>query len=314
MSALHVLVVSGGISHEREISIRSGRRVADALGRTGHRVDIVEPDAELFSRIIETKPDVVFPALHGASGEDGSLLDLLEQLGVATVGSSGKAARLAWSKSTAKSVALSAGVQVPAGVVLSRDAFRELSAESVIELISRSLTFPLVIKPEHGGSAQGVTIVREADGLARAFVEAFTYGEVALCEQYIDGTEVAVGVVDEGAGAIALPAIEIAPNDGPYGFEARYNAGETMFYVPARVSQAVHGELARVALQVHTELGLRDLSRIDLIVDREGTPWFLEANVMPGLTETSLFPLALEGAGQSLSAALDALVRKAAQR
>lgn len=294
---LAVTVLAGGISHEREVSLRSGRRVSDALGGRGHHVTLADPDASLFAHLATSIPDVVWPALHGFSGEDGALLGLLEVSGYAYVGPTASAARLAWSKPIAKTLVSRAGIDTPASITLAREAFRELGASTVLQLISQALGESLVVKPASGGSAQGVTIVTSADQLPRAMVDAYTYSDVALIERHIAGVEVSVTVIDTGDGPRALPAVEIVPLDGVYSFEARYNAGETNFFVPARVSDAVAARIAEAAVTVHETLGLDYLSRIDLIIDGLGTPWFLEANALPGLTETSSAPLAIEAAG-----------------
>jgi D-alanine-D-alanine ligase len=306
-----IVVLAGGISHERDVSLRSGRRVADALGGHGVEVELRDPDAGLLSALRQNPPDVIWPALHGASGEDGALRGLLEFLGIPFVGSLSDAARLAWDKPTAKAIVARAGVSTPRSITLPRDAFRELGADAVFEAISDELPLPLVVKPARGGSAQGVTIVDTRGELPRAMVDAYTYGDVALVEQRITGTEIAIGIIDTGDGPVALPAVEIEPLSGIYSFEARYNAGETLFYVPARLTDAVASRAAEVALAAHRALGLRHISRIDLIVDGSGTPWFLEANVLPGLTETSLLPQALEAAGHDLGWVYRALAEAA---
>lgn len=298
--SLRIVVLAGGISHERDVSLRSGRRVADSLMAHGLEVELRDPDASLLPWLREHRPDVVWPALHGASGEDGALRGLLEFLGVPFVGSRSDSARLAWDKPTAKTLVARADVATPRSITLPRDAFRELGADAVFATITEDLAGPLVVKPAQGGSAQGVTLVDEAAGLPRAMVDAYTYGEVALVEQRITGTEIAVSVIDTGDGPVALPAVEIEPLSGVYSFEARYNAGETRFYVPARVSDDIAARAAESALTAHRALGLRHISRVDLIVDGTGTPWFLEANVLPGLTETSLLPQSLEAAGHDL--------------
>lgn len=295
-----VLVLAGGISHERDVSLRSGRRVADCLTGHGVTVELRDPDASLLAYLRQSRPDVVWPALHGASGEDGALRGLLDFLGIPYVGSRADASRLAWDKPTAKTVATRAGVSTPRSITLPRDAFRELGAGSVLDEIADELPCPVVVKPARGGSAQGVTIVENREDLPRAMVDAYTYCDVALIEQKIVGTEITIGIIDSGDGPVALPAVEIEPLSGVYSFEARYNAGETRFYAPARISPEVAARAAEAALAVHTALGLRHLSRVDLIVDGAGTPWFLEANVLPGLTETSLLPQALEAAGHDL--------------
>ena len=306
-STPRVLVLAGGISHERDVSLRSGRRVADSLAEHGIQVELRDPDATLLSYLRESRPDVVWPALHGASGEDGALRGLLDFIGVPYVGSRADASRLAWDKPTAKTIVSRMGVATPASITLPRDAFRELGANSILEEISDEFSGPLVVKPAQGGSAQGVTMVDDRLLLPRAMVDAYTYWDVALIEQKITGTEIAIGIIDSGDGPVALPAVEIEPLSGVYSFEARYNAGETRFYVPARISHDVAARAAETALAAHRALGLRHLSRVDLIVDGAGTPWFLEANVLPGLTETSVLPQALEAAGHDLGWVYSAL-------
>jgi len=306
-----VVVLAGGISHERDVSLRSGRRVADSLAQHGISVELRDPDATLLSYLATTRPDVVWPALHGASGEDGALRGLLEFLGIPFVGSTSAASRLAWDKPTAKVLVARAGVSTPRSIALSRDVFRELGAQSVLDSLQDELPLPLVVKPAQGGSAQGVTLVDDRDELPRAMVDAYTYCDVALVEQKIVGTEIAIGVIDSGDGPVALPAVEIQPLSGVYSFEARYNAGETRFYTPARLDDAVTAKAAEMALTAHRTLGLRHLSRVDAIVDAAGTPWFLEANVLPGLTETSLLPQALEAAGHDLGWVYSALAEAA---
>ncbi len=306
-----VVVLAGGISHERDVSLRSGRRVADSLAEHGLKVELRDPDATLLAGLRADPPDAVWPALHGASGEDGALRGLLEFLGIPFVGARSDAARLAWDKPTAKAIVARARVATPRSITLPRDAFRELGADAVFEAIADELPVPLVVKPARGGSAQGVTIVEDRANLPRAMVDAYTYGDVALVEQRITGTEIAIGIIDTGDGPVALPAVEIEPLSGVYSFEARYNAGETLFYVPARIDHAVALAAADAALTAHRALGLRHLSRVDLIVDGAGTPWFLEANVLPGLTETSLLPQALEAAGHDLGWVYAELARAA---
>ncbi len=307
MASPRVLVLAGGISHERDVSLRSGRRVADSLSSHGITVELRDPDATLLSYLRESRPDVVWPALHGASGEDGALRGLLDFIGVPYVGSRAEASRLAWDKPTAKTIVSRAGVSTPRSITLPRDAFRELGANSILEEIRDEFSGPLVVKPAQGGSAQGVTMVDDRALLPRAMVDAYTYCDSALIEQKISGTEIAIGIIDSGDGPVALPAVEIQPLSGVYSFEARYNAGETRFFIPARIEVDVAARAEAAALAAHNALGLRHLSRVDIIVDGAGTPWFLEANVLPGLTETSILPQALEAAGHDLGWVYSAL-------
>ncbi|QYH34885.1 D-alanine--D-alanine ligase [Salinibacterium sp. M195] len=299
-SPTRVLVLAGGISHERDVSLRSGRRVADGLRAQGKQVELRDPDAGLLPYLRENKPDVVWPALHGASGEDGALRGLLDLIGVPYVGSRADAARLAWDKPTAKALVSRVDVRTPLSIALSRDSFRELGAHSILDELADELSGELVVKPAQGGSAQGVSIVTDRADLPRAMVNAYNYCDVALVEQRITGVEIAIGVLDSGMGPVALPAVEIEPVTGAYTFEARYNAGQTRFYTPARIAREHADRAAEAALAAHSALGLRHLSRVDLILDGAGTPWFLEANVLPGLTETSILPQALIAAGHDL--------------
>jgi len=310
-SPTRVLVLAGGISHERDVSLRSGRRVADGLLAQGKHVELRDPDASLLPHLRESTPDVVWPALHGASGEDGALRGLLDLIGIPYVGSRADAARLAWDKPTAKALVSRVGVRTPLSIALSRDSFRELGAHSILDELADELSGELVVKPAQGGSAQGLTIVSDRSELPGAMVNAYNYCDVALIEQRITGVEIAIGILDSGMGPVALPAVEIDPVAGTYTFEARYNAGETRFYAPARISQHNADRASEAALAAHTALGLRHLSRVDLIVDGAGTPWFLEANVLPGLTETSIFPQALVSAGHDLGSVYAALAEAA---
>ncbi|MBF4582369.1 D-alanine--D-alanine ligase [Curtobacterium sp. VKM Ac-2865] len=296
----HVVVVAGGISHERDVSLRSGRRVADSLTGYGWQVDLRDADASLLPALADTRPDVVWPALHGASGEDGALRGILEALDIPFVGSRSTSARLAWDKPTASALVARTGVKTPRSVTLSHDVFRELGAVGVLKSIAGEHPVPLAVKPARGGSAQGVTLVEDVDDLPRAMVTAYTYCDDVVVEQLIRGTEVAVGIIDTGDGPVALAPVEIVPKNGFYGFEARYNAGETTFYTPARLSPDFAAAAAAAAVAAHEALGLRHISRVDLIIDGAGTPWFLEANVLPGLTETSLVPQALSVSGFDL--------------
>lgn len=299
-SKLKIQVLAGGISHEREISLKSGRRVADALAEAGATVIIREPDSNLLKNIKKDKPDVIWPTLHGASGEDGALRDILAMVGVPFVGATADSARLAWDKSISKILIQRAGIQTPPSVTLPKETFRELDAEGVLKAVTQTLALPVVVKPARSGSAHGVTLVRKQEQLSRAMIDAYVYCDVAIIEKLVEGTELAVSVIDLGAGPMALPAVEIEPIAGQYGYQERYTAGETNYYVPARISKSATEKAHKMAIAAHEALGLRHLSRVDMIVDKKGTPWFLEANVLPGLTETSLLPQAVLASGYSL--------------
>jgi D-alanine-D-alanine ligase len=309
-----VVVLAGGLSHERDVSLRSGRRVAEALAEAGVEASVRDVDAGLLSWLRREQPDAVVPLLHGEVGEDGALREVLELAGVAYVGSPPAAARLAFDKPIAKQVVSGVGVLTPDSVALPADTFRELGAAAVMEALLARLGLPLFVKPAKGGSALGCTAVTVAEELPAAMVACFAYGPVALVERCIRGVEVSVPVFDTGSGPAAYPAVEILPDGGVYDYTARYTAGATEFVVPASVSDEVTAECARVSVAAHQALGLRDLSRSDLMIDPGGRVWFLEVNVAPGMTETSLVPLSVEAAGEDLGVLVAALADLAAAR
>ena len=309
-----VVVLAGGLSHERDVSLRSGRRVAEALRASGAEVEERDVDASLLPLLRDEPPACVLPLLHGVTGEDGALREVLELVGVPYVGSVPTACRAAFDKPVAKQVVARAGLHTPRSVALPHETFRELGAAAVMEAIVASIGLPLMVKPTKGGSALGCTVVRAPGELPGAMVNAFAYGETALVEQLIVGGEVAVPVVDTGGGPRALPVVSIEPDGGVYDYTARYTAGSTEFVVPAKLSDELAAECARVAMTAHEALGLRDLSRSDLIIDAEGIVWFLEVNVAPGLTETSTVPLSVQAAGLDLGRVMSHLVRTAIAR
>ena len=309
-----VVVLAGGLSHERDVSLRSGRRVAEALRAAGAEVEERDVDASLLPDLAAERPGCVIPLLHGETGEDGAIREVLELIGVPYVGSRPMACRTAFDKPVAKSVVERAGIRTPPSVSLPAETFRELGAAAVMTAMVERLGLPLIVKPAKGGSALGCTAVRSQSDLAGAMVNAFAYGDTALVERFVVGAEVAVPVVDTGHGPRALPVVSIEPDGGVYDYTARYTAGSTEFVVPAKLSDAVAEECSRVALTAHEALGLRHLSRSDLMVDADGTVWFLEVNVAPGFTETSLVPLSVEAAGLDLGEVLASLVRAASTR
>lgn len=313
---MHVLVLAGGLSAERDVSLRSGRRVAEALRteRPEWEVSVADVDAALLGRLQEHRPDCIIPLLHGAAGEDGALRDVLESLDIPFVGSTAAASRLAFDKPIAQQLISAEGLNTPDSVAIPQGTFRELGAAAVLDAVVARLGLPIVVKPSKGGSALGASIVHRAEDLPAAMVGAFAYGDVVLMQQFISGTEVSVGVFERDGELLALSAVEIVPEGELYDYAARYTAGTTEFFCPARLPEEAEMQAQAMALNAHLLLGLRDWSRTDLIIDAEGQPWFLEVNVAPGMTETSLVPQALSAADVSLGSLMADLTEAATSR
>lgn len=314
MSVPTVAVLAGGLSHERDISLRSGRRLSAALRSEGLTVEEWDTDAGLIDRLRSDRPDAAVIALHGGEGENGSVQTILEMLKVPYVGTSSQGCRRAWDKPTAKALIADAGFSTPDWVVLPHSTFRELGAQPVLDAIVERLGLPLILKPDQGGSALGTQVVRDASELPAAMVGCFAYGDTVLAERLIDGTEVAVGVVERDGEPQAFPAVEIVPESGVYDYTARYTAGLTDFFSPARLPEAVAKSVGELAVAAHKLLGMRDISRTDAIVAADGTVQFLEVNSSPGLTETSTVPMAMESSGTSIGATFAELISRAITR
>jgi len=309
-----IVVLAGGYSHEREVSLLSGRRVATALRERGREVIEEDVHAGLIPQLAALDSPVILPVLHGGTGEDGALRDVLDLIGLPYVGSTAPACRLTFDKALATPVVARAGVRVPRRVVLPHDMFRELGAATLVDEIVAQLGLPLFVKPAASGSALGCTRVDRAEGLPQAMAQAFSYGRVAVIEEFVTGVEVAVAVVDVGDGPRTYPPVEIRPDSGVYDYESRYTPGTTQFVCPADLDEAAIARCAEMALTAYRALSLRDYARMDLIVDATGAPCFLEGNVAPGLTETSTLPLAIEAVGDNLGDLLAQLVDRAVAR
>ena len=305
-----VLVLSGGLSPERDVSLRSGRRAAEAIreARPDWEVREADVDAGLLALLTDHRPDYVVPLLHGSAGEDGALRDLLDALELPYLGSQATACRLAFDKPVASALVSATGIAVPEFLVLPQSFFRELGAAAVMQAVGERLGFPLVVKPTRGGSALGVSVVHSPAELPAAMVGAFSYADTAMIQRHVSGTEIAASVIDADSEAYVLPLVEIVPEGDLYDYNARYTAGTTEFFCPSRLSDETADAVRDVALTVHGALGLEGLSRCDVIVDADGTVWFLEVNVAPGMTETSLLPQAISAANTSLGDILAKLI------
>lgn len=308
---MRVAILNGGSSLERQVSLRSGERVEDAMNTLGHDSVRIDPGPGLVRALEEARPEVVFVALHGVGGEDGTVQELLEILGLAHTGSGSAASRLAIDKPLAKSVLRASGVPTADWFSLSAAAFRGLGAAEALNRIGDQLGFPLVIKPARGGSALGVHVVVAADDLPQALIAALSYDERVVAERHVEGRELAVSILD----GEVLPVVEAIPLDaGTYSYDDRYEIGRTTYECPAPLEPAELEAVETAALGTWRALGASDFARVDLILDPVAGPQVLELNTIPGLTDTSLFPMAAAGAGIDFNALCDRVIGLALRR
>lgn len=302
--SLRVVVVMGGPSGEHEISLKSGRGVAESLARRGWTVTTVSIPRELTveaareatrEALTEPKPDVVFLALHGPFGEDGTMQALCEEMGLAYTGSNSQTSRLGMDKAASKRKFQEAGLTVPQGVVLDWAKSPRLPP---------SVNLPLVVKPAGQGSSLGVTIVRDRSELESAVREAAQYDPRVMLETFIQGRELTAAVFGEEP----LPVIEVRPHHAFFDFTAKYTVGMTDYLVPAPLPQDVAAMVQTVGVKAHRALGCRHLSRTDIILTQDGIPVVLEINTIPGFTPTSLVPKAAGCVGMTYDDLCEQLV------
>jgi D-alanine-D-alanine ligase len=304
---LKVAVLKGGRSLERGVSLRSGGRVEDALERIGHEVASIDAGGELVKRLTAERPDVVFVAMHGPGGEDGTVQELLEILGIPFTGPGVAACARCMDKVLAKHELRDAGVPTPDWFAFNETAFRELGAADALSELEERLGFPLVVKPSRGGSALGVKFAGSWFEVPEALVSAFSYDNRVLLERFVEGRELAVSVL----GHEPLPVVEAIPGGGDrYDFEARYEIGRTDFICPAELGEAEAVAVRTAALGAYEALGCSGFSRVDLILAADG-PQVLEVNAIPGLTDTSLLPQAAEAAGMTFEQLVERILELA---
>ncbi len=310
MSGPRIAVLAGGPSFEREVSLRSGSRMTEALSDAGWKVDRLDLDDTLVDKLATHPPDGVLLALHGKAGEDGTVQGILEMLGIPYSGPDPSASALVWDKGLCKGVVSRGGVLTPPWLTITVDAIRDLGARRAFHRLESQIGAIQVVKPSQGGASMGVSLVDDVSKLNDALRSALSYHTAALVEQHISGTEVAVAVL---AGQ-PLPPVEAVPKGGQYDFAARYTHGATEFFVPARLDAATLARCQEMALTAWRLTGCRDIARADLIVDDRGQPWFLEIDTCPGMTETSLLPMAAEAAGLTFTSLCERLVGLALER
>jgi D-alanine-D-alanine ligase len=296
---MRVAVLKGGRSLERQVSLKSGGRVEDALERLGHDVVPLDVDADLVSRLGAAAAEVAFVALHGRDGEDGTIQELLEVMGIPYTGSGVSACIRTADKVLAKHAMRDAGIPTPDFYAFNETAFRELGAAQALPAIEERLQFPIVVKPAGQGSALGIKFARTPADVPAALVAAFSYDRKVLLERYVPGRDLAISIIDEGGEPRALPIVEAVPEDEDfYDFESRYEIGRTRFVCPAELEAEVAAQASKMALDVYRLLGCSGFARVDLMLERDsGELFVLEGNTVPGLTETSLLPQAADAAG-----------------
>ncbi|MDY0087485.1 MAG: D-alanine--D-alanine ligase [Coriobacteriia bacterium] len=310
-----IAVLMGGRSLEREVSLASGKQVCEALSTLGYRVLALDITPELVQTLRRERPDAAYIALHGKYGEDGTIQELFEFLSIPYTGPGVSASALAWDKSVAKRLFAEEDIPTPPWITLTADAFKEMGAATALDIVPEAVGgFPIVVKPSKQGSALGLTRVDNAEALPEALLTALSYGEAAVVERWVDGTELAVSVLDDGACPAVLPPVEIVAKSGLFDFSAMYTAGETDYYIPARLPDGVMAEVVRFAADVHRLLGCRDVSRVDMVVGAEGIPQVLECNTSPGMTEISLLPMAARAADMTFQDVVGRIVRAALSR
>ena len=311
-----VAVLMGGSSLERQVSLRSGARVEDALERLGHEVVAVDVGADLIERLRESRPDAAFVAMHGRDGEDGTVQELLEILGIPYTGSGVLGCARSIDKVLAKLLLAEAGIPTPPAFSFTETAFERLGAAETLPAIEERLDFPIVVKPALGGSALGIKFASTAADVPSALVAAFSYDSRVVLERHVEGRDLAVSVVEGSDGPQALPVVEAVPVDEDfYDFEARYEIGRTEFVCPAELAAETTERAQELALATYRLLGLEGFGRVDLMLEEtSGELFVLEANAIPGLTETSLLPQAAEAAGIDFDALIARILELALAR
>lgn len=308
---LKVLVLMGGISTEREVSLKSGEGVYNALVEAGFDAVKLDVTRDNISEIQKINPDVAFIALHGKGGEDGSIQGLLEWTQIPYTGPGIAASSICMNKILTKKLMIQNGIRTPKFLEFyTNNNFDYVTAEKMIE---DELGFPVVLKASCQGSSIGVEIVKEKSQLKQVFNSLALYGDSILAEEFIEGTEVTVPVLGNSELKI-LPIIEILSENEFYDYESKYTNGMSHHLIPARICDNVKNLIEEAALRAYRAAECRGLSRIDFIIDKKGIPYFIEINTSPGMTDMSLFPESAKYAGIDFPQLVDKLVKLALER
>ncbi len=304
-------VLMGGQSSEREVSLKTGESVYRSLLRSGYDAVAIDVGPALTQTIQEQSVEVAFLALHGPGGEDGAIQGFLETLGIPYTGSGVRASAIGMHKVATKTQLAAEGIPVPKGMVVLRG-----RAPSLARILSTStLTLPVVVKPASQGSTIGVTIVRKPSHWKEALCLAHQYDEEAMVEAFIPGHEVTLSLLGGVDGSVTgLPAVEIVAPDGFYDFSAKYEKGRTEYLCPAPLSVSVTRQIRQLAIKTYQVLGCNGAARVDFRITPKGKPYVLEINTVPGMTETSLLPMAARKAGISYDALTERILQSALAR
>ncbi|MCE5195293.1 MAG: D-alanine--D-alanine ligase [Nitrospiraceae bacterium] len=296
-------VIIGGISSEREVSLKSGEAVFNALKSLGYNAVKMDVKADVCEAVKKEKIDLAFLVLHGGWGEDGGIQGLFEVMGIPYTGSDLLSSALAMNKEASKKMFFYHEIPTPKFFVLDKDNYKSQIAYINFE-------FPWVAKPACEGSSVGVSIIKDKTKLKSAFDAGFLHGDKLLIEEYIDGKEIHIGILNNSA----LGGVEVRPSLEFYSYEAKYTAGLTEYILPPEVDEKIYKKAADAALAAHKALGCRGATRVDTRIDKAGNPYVLEVNTLPGMTETSLLPKIAKHAGLDFSALIEEILKETLQR
>ncbi len=304
----NIAVLMGGRSLEREFSIKSGQRISNALRKLGHNVIKMDVNESIVDNLNSEKIDLVYIALHGKDGEDGTIQEILEVLGIPYTGPGVYPNVLSFDKIISKQIFISKEIPTPPFYFLNTSSFRELGSSKLLPFIIEKIGLPMVVKPSAQGSALGIRIVNDKESLPEAIIYALSYSKKVILEKFIDGVELAVSIIGKDKPR-TLPIVEIVPKKKFFDFESRSGVGETDYFVPARLSPAEDKKVKQTAIAVNNALRCNRLSRVDMMLDKKGkVPYVLELNTSPGMTDTSLLPLSAEEAGMSFEQLVDEII------
>ncbi|MDZ7837808.1 MAG: D-alanine--D-alanine ligase [Actinomycetota bacterium] len=305
----NIAVLMGGRSLEREVSIKSGQRVSNALRKLGYNVIKLDIDQNIIENLRKEDIDAAYIALHGKDGEDGTIQEILETLDIPYTGPGVYPNILSFDKIISKQIFSKHNIPTPTYYFLNDSSFRELGANKLLPLIISKLGLPLIVKPSAQGSALGIKMVQEKEEFSEAIISALGYSREILIEKYIKGCELAISIIGEGKPQV-LPSVEIVPKEDYFDFDSRFSIDETEYFVPARLDKGQLKMVEETALKVHQALDCNKLSRVDIIFDKENNiPYVLELNTSPGMTDTSLLPMAALEAGMSFEQLVDKIVK-----